>query len=134
VNNDERDVRIWPACRVWSIGRGVDRPSGDPGVAGEVVRQHSNLRTGFNAQAHAVMAKNGVLPSRHDVWGPSGNAPFDVLRLRDTYESRLCVGHSIVIYVPKIGVFERDVHVALRYDRGCPGRAGHLPGRAGVRS
>src|SRR5262249_27311533 len=39
----------------------------------------SNLRTGLKAQAHAVMAKNGVLPCRGDMWGIGGAAPLHAL-------------------------------------------------------
>ena len=38
---------------------------------------------------HAVMAKNGMLPVRNDMWGIGGAAQLDSLRLAEPHEHRI---------------------------------------------
>ncbi len=38
---------------------------------------------------HAVMAKEGVLPERVDMFGPGGQAQLDEVRLGDCYRLRI---------------------------------------------
>jgi transposase len=65
------------------------------------------------------MAKNGVLPCRGDMWGPGGTAQFDALQLPDAYENRLGVLRDLIaVYNREITVLDRDIHIALRGDRG----------------
>ena len=48
----------------------------------ELVRYRAKLvalRSGLKSQVHAVMAKNGILPSRVEMFGPGGQAQLDVL-------------------------------------------------------
>jgi transposase len=78
-----------------------------------------NLRTGIKAQAHAVMAKNGVLPSRKDMWGPSGTAQFDSLDLPEAYLHRLRILRELVErYTKEIDTLDRQIHQILKDDAG----------------
>ena len=80
VKNDERDAR--DLADLLRLGRLAEAWIAPPPVRElrELVRfRHKlcNLRTGVKAQAHAVMAKNGILPVRGDMWGESGTTQFD---------------------------------------------------------
>jgi transposase len=86
VKNDERDAR--DLADLSRLGRLADAWIAPPeiGELREMVRfraKLSNLCTGLTAQAHAVMAKNDVLPSQGDMWGPGGAAQLDALQLPD---------------------------------------------------
>src|SRR5436853_2865394 len=58
----------------------------------ELVRYRAKLvqlRSGLKAQLHSVMAKNGVLPTRWDMFGPGGTAQLDALELPEAYTTRI---------------------------------------------
>ena len=77
------------------------------------------IRTGLKAQVHAVMAKNGVLPARLEMFGPTGTAQLDALDLAPAYASRLGSLRSLIDSLDaEIGAFEVEVHRALRGDAG----------------
>jgi transposase len=122
VKNDERDAR--DLADLLRLGRVAEAWIAPPEVRElrEMVRfraKLSNLRTGLKAQAHAVMAKNGVIPCRGDMWGVGGAAQFDALQLPDAYENRLGVLRDLIaIYDREITVMDRDIHIALRADPG----------------
>jgi transposase len=122
VKNDERDAR--DLADLLRLGRLAEAWIAPPETRElrEMVRfraKLSNLRTGLKAQAHAVMAKNGVIPCRGDMWGVGGAAQFDALELPDAYENRLSVLRDLIgVYEREIGVLDRDIHIALRADRG----------------
>jgi transposase len=122
VKNDERDAR--DLADLLRLGRLAEAWIAPPETRElrEMVRfraKLSNLRTGLKAQAHAVMAKNGVLPCRGDMWGPGGTAQLDAVQLPDAYENRLGVLRDLIaVYDREIGVLDRDIHIALRADRG----------------
>ena len=79
----------------------------------------SNLRTGIKAQAHAVMAKNGILPCRNDMWGESGTAQFDALELPDAFDHRLAVLRDLVHYYDdEITRLDYTIHSICRDDPG----------------
>jgi len=72
----------------------------------ELVRYRAKLvqlRTGFKAQVHAVMAKEGVLPVVGEMFGPAGKTQLDAMPL----------GHSYTVRVESlrdlIEVYEREV-------------------------
>src|SRR5947209_2961456 len=80
VKNDERDAR--DLADLLRLGRLAEAWIAPPAVRElrELVRfraKLSNLRTGIKAQAHAVLAKTGVLAARGDMWGPGRAAQFD---------------------------------------------------------
>jgi hypothetical protein len=122
VKNDERDAR--DLADLLRLGRLAEAWIAPPETRElrEMVRfraKLSNLRTGLKAQAHAVMAKNGVIPCRGDMWGVGGAAQLDALRLPDAYENRLGVLRDLIaVYDREITAMDRDIHIALRADRG----------------
>jgi transposase len=122
VKNDERDAR--DLADLLRLGRLAEAWIAPPAIRElrELVRfrfKLSGLRTGIKAQAHAVMAKNGVLPTVNDMWGVRGAAQFDALELPDAYGHRLEVLRDLVKgYDCEIAVLDGDIHTRLRDDVG----------------
>ncbi len=122
VKNDERDAR--DLADLLRLGRLAEAWVAPPAVRElrELVRFRAklvNLRGGLKAQAHAVMAKNGVLPAVGDMWGPTGTAQLDSLDLPDAYTHRLEVLRELIDgYDHQIVTLDRDIHRRLRADRG----------------
>lgn len=122
VKNDERDAR--DLADLLRLGRLAEAWIAPPPIRElrEMVRfrlKLSQLRTGIKAQAHAVLTKNGVLPSRGDMWGPGGAAQLDSLSLPGAYTNRLAVLRDLVdLYDHEISVLDRDIYLALRDDVG----------------
>jgi transposase len=122
VKNDERDAR--DLADLLRLGRLAEAWIAPPLTRElrEMVRFRAklgNLRTGIKAQAHAVMAKNGVLPSRKDMWGPSGTAQFDSLDLPEAYLHRLRILRELVErYTKEIDTLDRQIHQILKDDAG----------------
>jgi transposase len=99
VKNDEGDAR--DLADLLRLGRLAEAWIAPPVIRElrEMVRfraKLSNLRTGLKAQAHAVMAKNGIIPCRGDTWGVGGAAQLDALPLPDAYENRLGVLRDLI--------------------------------------
>ncbi len=79
----------------------------------------SGLRTGIKAQAHAVLAKNGILPARKDMWGESGSVQFDSLELPGAFDHRLAVFRDLVHYHDEeITRLDRTIHSMCKDDAG----------------
>ncbi len=122
VKNDERDAR--DLADLLRLGRLAEAWIAPPKVRElrEMVRfrlKLSNLRTGLKAQVHSVMAKNGILPCRNDMWGPSGIAQLDSLELPAAYFNRIAVLRDLVeTYDREIGFLDRDIHRILCDDAG----------------
>ena len=122
VKNDERDAR--DLADLLRLGRLAEAWIAPPPVRElrELVRfRHKlcNLRTGVKAQAHAVMAKNGILPVRKDMWGESGTAQFDALELPDAFDHRLAVLRDLVHnYDEEIERLDRTIHSMCKDDPG----------------
>jgi transposase len=122
VKNDERDARdLADLLRLGRLAESWIAPPADRELR-ELVRfraKLSNLRTGLKAQAHAVMAKNGVLPCRNDMWGIGGAAQLDALCLPEAYEHRLEVLRDLIAtYDREIGALDRKIHLELRGHEG----------------
>jgi transposase len=122
VKNDERDAR--DLADLLRLGRLAEAWIAPPEIRElrEMVRFRAKLvqlRSGLKVQAHAVMAKNGIIPCRGDMWGPGGAAQLDGLQLPNAYENRLGVLRDLIaIYDREIDTLDRDIHLALRADRG----------------
>ena len=122
VKNDERDAR--DLADLLRLGRLAEAWIAPPATRElrELVRfrfKLSNLRTGIKAQAHAVMAKNGILPVRNDMWGESGSAQFDSLDLPDAFDHRLAVLRDLVHYYDEeIERLDRTIHSMCKDDPG----------------
>ena len=82
VKNDERDAA--DLVDLLRMGRLAEAWIAPPEIRElrELTRYRHKLvglRTGLKAQVHAVMGKNGVLPTRTDMFGLGGNAQLDAL-------------------------------------------------------
>lgn len=122
VKNDERDAR--DLADLLGLGRLAEAWIAPPKTRElrEMIRfriKLSHVRTGLKAQVHAVMAKNGILPCRGDMWGPGGNAQLDSLELPDAYFNRIAVLRDLVDAIDREIVFlDRDIHFILCDDAG----------------
>jgi transposase len=122
VKNDERDAR--DLADLLRLGRLAEAWIAPPKTRElrEMIRfriKLSHVRTGLKAQVHAVMAKNGILPCRGDMWGPGGNAQLDSLELPDAYFNRIAVLRDLVDALDREIVFlDRDIHRILCDDAG----------------
>ena len=94
VKNDERDAKDLAAMlRLGRLSEGWIAPP-EVRELRELVRYRARLvhhRSSLKAQIHGVMAKNGVLPVKKDMWHTSGPAQLDQLceELPDAYVLRL---------------------------------------------
>jgi transposase len=88
----------------------------------ELVRYRTKLvqlRTGLKAQVHAVMAKEGVLPTVGDMFCKSGQRQLDQLGLTDVYDARVrSLRELIAVYDHQIEALDKTLHEHLRHDRG----------------
>jgi transposase len=88
VKNDERDAI--DLADMLRLGRLPEAWIAPPAIRElrELVRYRAKLvqlRSGLKAQVHAVMAKEGVLPSTADLFGPAGTKQLDSLEMGDVY-------------------------------------------------
>ena len=117
VKNDERDAN--DLVDLLRLGRLAEAWIAPPEVRElrELVRYRDKLfrlRSGLKAQVHAVMGKNGVLPSRLDMFGPGGTAQLDALDLPLGYSCRLeCLRDLIVDYDREIIALDRRIAARL---------------------
>jgi transposase len=88
----------------------------------ELVRYRAKLvqlRSGLKAQVHAVMAKEGVLPTVGDMFCAAGQVQLDEMGLAESYMIRVeSLRDLIEIYDREIVMLEREIHRRLRHDRG----------------
>jgi hypothetical protein len=84
---------------------------------------------------HAVMAKNGVLPQRVEMFGPGGQAQLEALQLPTSYMVRIDSLRDLVeIYDRGVDTVEREIHRELSRPRrlsGCPADTGSRQGDRG---
>jgi transposase len=86
----------------------------------ELVRYRAKLvalRSGLKAQVHAVMAKNGILPARVEMFGPGGQAQLDAigLDLPMNFTIRIESLRDLVeIYDREVAMLEREIHRQLK--------------------
>src|SRR5207248_2200739 len=122
VKNDERDAKDLAA--MLRLGRLAEGWIAPPEIRElrELVRYRFRLvrhRTNCKAQVHGVMAKNGVLPARVEMWGPGGTAQLDALELPMAYAVRLdSLRRMIDIYDREVAKFDRLIHRQLKADAG----------------
>jgi transposase len=88
----------------------------------ELVRYRAKLvelRSGLKAQVHAVMAKEGVLPTVADMFCQAGNRQLDGMTLGDNYTTRVeSLRDLIELYDREVAMLEREIHCQLRHHRG----------------
>jgi transposase len=118
VKNDERDARDLAA--MLRLGRLAEGWIAPPEVRElrELVRYRFRLvrqRTSCKAQVHGVMAKNGVLPARGEMWGPGGRAQLDALELPDAYMLRMESLRELIDYLDReVAMVDRRIHLELK--------------------
>ncbi|HXW35812.1 MAG TPA: IS110 family transposase [Acidimicrobiales bacterium] len=122
VKNDERDalelvkkLRLGELPEAWI-------PPPEIRELRELVRYRAKLvrlRSGLKSQVHSVMAKNGVLPTREDMFGPGGNAQLDAMVLPDAYADRVGSLRGLIdLYDRQVMITDREIHLLLRNDAG----------------
>jgi hypothetical protein len=88
----------------------------------ELVRYRARLvalRSGLKAQLHAVMAKEGVLPTVIDMFSVAGNVQLNEMQLGDAYTIRVeSLRDLIEVYDREVGMLEVKIRERLRGDRG----------------
>jgi transposase len=86
----------------------------------ELVRYRAKLvalRSGLKAQVHAVMAKNGVLPSRVEMFGPGGQIQLAglVRELSRNFGLRIkSLCELVEHYDDEVSVLDRELHLQLK--------------------
>lgn len=74
-----------------------------------------NMRSSLKAQAHAVMAKEGVLPAMTDMFGPGGQDLLDEMDLAGAYRIRMeSLRELMSAFNTEIAALEREVHDVLK--------------------
>jgi hypothetical protein len=122
VKNDERDAR--DLADLLRLGRLAEawiapEPVRELRELGRCRAKLVQLRTGLKAQVHAVMAREGALPRCGEMFGVTGNAQLDALRLADSYTARIeSLRDAIIHYDREVMILERRIHQQLRHDRG----------------
>jgi transposase len=88
----------------------------------ELVRYRAKLvqlRSGLKAQVHAVMGKEGVLPTLTDMFCQAGQRELDRMELGDVFVIRVeSLRDLIELYDREVAMLERKIHQLLRHDRG----------------
>jgi transposase len=88
----------------------------------ELVRYRAQLvalRSGLEAQVHAVMAKQGILPGLDDMFRPGGRRQLDAIPFDRAYALRVESLLELVDNFDKeVVLFEREIHQALQDDKG----------------
>jgi transposase len=88
----------------------------------ELVRYRTklvNMRSSLKAQAHAVMAKEGVLPALSDMFGPGGQVLLDEMPLGHAYRMRMeSLRDLMAAYDEEVHVVEAEVFRQLKDHRG----------------
>ena len=113
VKNDERDARDLAAMlRLGRLAEGWIAPP-ETRELRELVRYRFHLvghRTSAKTQIHGVMAKNGVLPTRLDMFGPGGTAQLDALELPAAYTTRIVSLRGLVdVFDTEVGALDRQI-------------------------
>jgi transposase len=122
VKTDERDAI--DLADMLRLGRLPEAWIAPPAVRElrELVRYRAKLvalRSGLKAQVHAVMAKEGILPTRFDMFGPGGRHQLDTMALGDAYVTRVeSLRDLIELYDREVAMLERSIHTHLAGDRG----------------
>ncbi len=122
VKNDERDAKDLAA--MLRLGRLAEGWIAPPEIRElrELVRYRFRLvhhRSSCKAQIHGVMAKNGILPVRKEMWAPGGAAQLDSLELPEAYAMRMkSLRHLIEVYDTELSMLDATIHRELKHDPG----------------
>ena len=118
VKNDERDaIDLIDMLRLGRLPEAWIAPPATRELR-ELVRYRAKLvalRSGLKAQVHAVMAKEGVLPSTTDMFCKAGNAQLDEMTLGDAYTIRVeSLRDLIELYDREVAMLEQRIRSRLR--------------------
>ncbi len=118
VKNDERDaVLLADLLRLGSLPEAWVAPPATRELR-ELVRYRTKLvqmRASLKSQAHAVMAKEGVLPSLSDMFGPAGQAALDAMPLGQAYTIRMeSLRDLMEAYDAQVSMLESEIHRQLK--------------------
>ena len=118
VKNDERDaIDLVDMLRLGRLPEAWIAPPATRELR-ELVRYRAKLvalRSGLKAQVHAVMAKEGVLPSVTDMFCKAGNAQLDAMPLGDAYTVRVeSLRDLIEIYDREVVMLEAQIRRRLK--------------------
>jgi transposase len=118
VKNDERDaIDLVDMLRLGRLPEAWIAPPATRELR-ELVRYRAKLvglRSGLKAQVHAVLAKEGVVPSVRDMFGVAGSTQLDALELAPPYRLRTeSLRQLIDVYDREIATFEREITSRLR--------------------
>jgi transposase len=124
VKNDEIDAKDLAA--MLRLGRLAEGWIAPPAVRElrELVRYRARLvghRTSVKTQIHGVMAKNGILPVRKEMWHTSGPAQLDELceSLPEAYALRLqSLRDLLEVYDAEVVTVDDYLHRQLKEDPG----------------
>jgi transposase len=122
VKNDERDAT--DLIDMLRLGRLPEAWIAPPATRElrELVRYRAKLvalRSSLKTQVHAVMAKEGVLPTVADMFGPAGNAQLDQLELGDAYTVRVASLRDLIeLHDREVAMLEAQIRSRLRGHRG----------------
>jgi transposase len=122
VKNDERDARdLADLLRLDRLAEAWIAPPATRELR-ELVRYRAKLvqlRSGLKAQVHAVMGKEGVLPTLTDMFCQAGQRELDRMELGDVYVVRVeSLRDLIEVYDREVAMLERRIHRLLRDDHG----------------
>jgi transposase len=122
VKNDERDARdLADLLRLGRLAEAWIAPK-ETRELRELVRYRAKLvqlRSGLKAQVHAVMGKEGVLPSFADIFCPAAAPTLDAMELAEPYRIRVeSIRDLIELYDREVRILERLIHQRLRGDKG----------------
>jgi transposase len=122
VKNDERDaIDLADMLRLGRLPEAWIAPPATRELR-ELVRYRAKLvalRSGLKAQVHAVMAKEGVLPTVADMFCGKGNAQLDGMAMADSYTTRVeSLRGLIELYDREVTMLEGEIHRQLRHHRG----------------
>src|ERR687897_3502005 len=99
VKNDEHDaIDLADMLRLGRLPKAWIAPPATRKLR-ELVRYRAKLvalRSGLKAQVHAVMAKEGVLPTVADMFGGKGNARLDGMAMAHSYRTRVASRRGLV--------------------------------------
>ena len=122
VKNDERDaIDLIDMLRLGRLPEAWIAPPATRELR-ELVRYRAKLvalRSGLKAQVHAVMAKEGVLPTVTDMFCRAGNAQLNEMELGGAYTIRVeSLRDLIEVYDREVAMLETNIRERLRGDRG----------------
>jgi transposase len=122
VKNDERDaIDLVDMLRLGRLPEAWIAPPATRELR-ELVRYRAKLvalRSGLKAQVHAVMAKEGVLPTVTDMFSRTGNRQLDTMPMAEAYTVRVeSLRDLIELYDREVGMLERRIRQRVRGNGG----------------